>query len=250
MSIKDAAEYFSKLLNKSVHGDTAIALSSAQKSQAYNWMIDKKIAFDESVLLKRFTINQLINSKSNMHSNVGKSIEVDFDTDFHSTSGFVSAGIDIQRMDEIFPNGLPFDPKDSDKLKGIFTTSELSYAQSKEYPEETLTGIFCAKEAIQKASNVKLKLNKIEVLPDKDGRPTSPGYSLSISHSGDYAIAIALTNTVSNSNSNLHTTILKSLNKTNENLKNEIIPSYSFNFRWLDVVYVTLIAILYYHAYL
>ena len=57
-------------------------------------------------------------------------------------------------------------------LLKIFTLKEIYYAENKPDPYLTLTGIYCAKEAIIKASSLKTnKLNEIEIKVNKDGKP-------------------------------------------------------------------------------
>jgi phosphopantetheinyl transferase (holo-ACP synthase) len=191
MSIQITLEYLSKLLNKPITEGLEITLSSAQKSRLYAWLTKSEILFNESVLNGKFTVDQLLcqriekmvsqssdqNSASSLPDVITKELEF---------------GVDIQRVDELFPQKLSYDPKLDEEITHIFTVRELSYAQSKEDPEVTLTGIFCAKEAIQKIANDDKNLNEIEVLPDGTGRPTSNGYLLSISHSGNYAFALAI----------------------------------------------------------
>jgi len=62
---------------------------------------------------------------------------------------------------------LPTDPKTDNRLLTTFTSKELSYAQSKGCPSQTLIGIFAAKEAVQKCTQYKIKLTDIEILPDE-----------------------------------------------------------------------------------
>lgn len=81
-----------------------------------------------------------------------------------------------------------------------FTKSEIEYAYSKERPEQTLCGIFCAKEAVIKALEEQdILLNQIEIRLDQKGKPKvklmnkdNKKISVSISHSGEYSTAIAL----------------------------------------------------------
>lgn len=192
MSNQAALEFLTKLLNTPITTKTEIFLSSAQKSRVHSWLTKNQILFDESVLEKRFTIAELL---LNGHISDGQSkltIEPIFSKPLKIEAGNFLIGIDIQRVDELFPTGLPIDVKVDQELVGIYTLKELSYAQTKINPELTLTGIFCAKEAIQKATNLNKNLNEIEVLPDEVGRPKSNGYTVSISHSGNYAVAIAV----------------------------------------------------------
>jgi hypothetical protein len=92
---------------------------------------------------------------------------------------------------ELFPLGLPSDPKDDPELLALYTFKELSYAQSKPNPLQTLAGLFSAKEAIIKCSKQKKNFADIEILPDENGRPYTPDFLISISHSVDYVVAIA-----------------------------------------------------------
>lgn len=192
MSTQITLEYLSKLLNKPVAEQMEIALSSAQKSRLHGWLIKNSITFNEVALTKKFTINQLLSDLGSSKNLYQSRAQETFSSSMQLSMGNLQIGVDIQRVDELFPRGLSSDPKADQELTQIFTTKELSYAQSKGDPETTLAGIFSAKEAIQKACNANKVLNKIEILPDENGRPKSEGYALSISHSGNYAIAIAI----------------------------------------------------------
>jgi hypothetical protein len=87
---------------------------------------------------------------------------------------------------------VPSDPKLDPEMLAMFTMRELSYAQSKPNPAQTLAGIFAAKEAVLKSSNEHANISKLEVLPNLDGKPLIEGYAISISHSKDYVVAIAI----------------------------------------------------------
>jgi phosphopantetheinyl transferase (holo-ACP synthase) len=102
-------------------------------------------------------------------------------------------GIDIQRIDELLPVDPGLDLKASSEVTAIFTMKEISYAQSRPTPLETLGGLFAAKEALRKcdAALLALPLLDVEVLPGVSGQPQFPGFTLSISHSGGFAIAVA-----------------------------------------------------------
>lgn len=92
-----------------------------------------------------------------------------------------------------------FSMKASDKfLKKIYTENELTYSFNKINSLQTLAGIFAAKEAIIKANNLNLAYilrKKIEI-KHIDNRPIALlggveiNGSISISHDGNYAIAI------------------------------------------------------------
>jgi len=190
---EDSIKYLTILLNRPVNESTLITLTSAQKSRFHSWLTEKQINFDDSRLIKQFTLAELLDSSNNPNaSSSAKSDAAPVNNrhnDFIATS---AVGIDIQNIDEIFPEALPSDLKADQTLASIFTPKELSYAASKDNPRQTLAGIFAAKEAILKASNFVRNLNEIEILPNQNGRPTCASHNLSISHSADYVIAIAI----------------------------------------------------------
>ena len=79
-------------------------------------------------------------------------------------------------------------------LKNVFTESECKYAKK----AESYAGLFAAKDAYLKAlgTGIDRRLNEIEILHDEKGKPYisgAPNSDLSISHDGEYAIAVVLT---------------------------------------------------------
>jgi phosphopantetheine--protein transferase-like protein len=92
-----------------------------------------------------------------------------------------------------------FLPEFSKKLKTetllnkLFTSSEMSIHKS----DESLAGVFAAKEAVMKACGKTLNWHEIEVLKKENGQPYitsihATNVDVSISHSGEYAIAFVI----------------------------------------------------------
>tara|TARA_B110000211_G_scaffold230837_1_gene291148 strand:- start:856 stop:1218 length:363 start_codon:yes stop_codon:yes gene_type:complete len=90
-------------------------------------------------------------------------------------------------------------------IKNIFFESEYNYAFNKSNSEQSLTGIWCAKEAVVKSfSQIKsINIKDVEIICAKNCAPkVSIGkfhqndfnfeISISISHTKDFATAIAL----------------------------------------------------------
>ncbi len=85
-------------------------------------------------------------------------------------------------------------------LTRIFTTDEIAYCQAKKNPWPHFAVRFAAKEAVWKAlGDQSLTLRDISVSRDKLGRPSAlvlgkkaPGLDLSLTHSRDYALAVAV----------------------------------------------------------
>ena len=108
-------------------------------------------------------------------------------------------GIDLIRCSR-------FEKKSSTFFKKYFTENEISYAKTRKNFKESIAGIFAAKEAFFKAIGIGLlngfKMTDVEILHEEGGRPILKikkelakkfkikKTSISISHDGDFAIAI------------------------------------------------------------
>ena len=90
-------------------------------------------------------------------------------------------------------------------VKRFFFENEYNYAISKVNSAQTLTGIWCAKEAVVKCFNkiTILNIKDVEIISQKNSSPSAivyflPEYeinynlSISISHTKDFATAIAV----------------------------------------------------------
>ena len=195
-NLENAEHYFNKLLNKEITIHSKINLSSAQQARAYGWLLSNKYLFDESLLSVSFSLSDLLNdaglsdtARPDNSGPISKTSQINYREDCENIG---SVGIDIQKISELFSDEMLVDPKNSNELTEIFTLRELSYGQTKNNPKETLAGIFAAKEAIQKAGSLGTPLNQIEILPSANGAPYSSTHVVSISHSGDFAIAVAI----------------------------------------------------------
>ena len=103
-------------------------------------------------------------------------------------------GVDIEKLVNI-PEATDF--REDPFYVQNFTKKEISYCLLKAYPRQSFLGLFCAKEALCKISTsiAKKRFSEIEILHTEDGRPVYEGYSLSISHTDDMAVAIAMKST-------------------------------------------------------
>lgn len=117
----------------------------------------------------------------------------------------MTLGSDLQSLVELRKK------KDLLGNRAVLTPYERAYCEEKRDPWSTLGGILCAKEACIKAlsplSPPKMTFHDLEIRHADDGRPElAPGARLapwlverglrvlvSISHSGDYAMATAVT---------------------------------------------------------
>lgn len=108
-------------------------------------------------------------------------------------------GIDIESISR-FKN--LFDNKNR-LLQKMFNSSEWKYALTKANPPQTLTGIWCAKEAVVKAtySIEEVFIKDITIKHKSSGEPyaefksdvfSGKSVKISISHAKDYATAVAI----------------------------------------------------------
>lgn len=103
-------------------------------------------------------------------------------------------GIDIEAIARFRKSS-----RDNHFLRLIFTDTEIKYCQSKHEPYISFAGKFCAKEAVIKANKIKLQVKDIEIRNDKSGKinvlvkgKAAPHILCSISHTEDYAVALAI----------------------------------------------------------
>lgn len=78
--------------------------------------------------------------------------------------------------------------------KRNFSNSEIAYCTMQQNPLQCFAGKFAAKEAIVKADNTfkNISFKDIQIINIDTGQPSFEGFSISISHTDNYAIAIAL----------------------------------------------------------
>lgn len=102
----------------------------------------------------------------------------------------IKVGFDLQNIEELFPKKIN-DFKSDNFVKEIFTIREISYAETRSKPIETLAGIFAAKEAIIKTGFKINRLLEIEI-SHQNSIPKFDNFQISISHSNNYVAAIAI----------------------------------------------------------
>lgn len=83
-------------------------------------------------------------------------------------------------------------------LEKVFTDDEIKYIEEKQFMPQTVAGIYAAKEAMLKELGTGIgeySLKDVEVFHDEKGRPYGKAgeklFDISISHEGDYGVAVA-----------------------------------------------------------
>ena len=102
----------------------------------------------------------------------------------------LNIGVDIQDITEM---PVCADYWEDAFYKSKFTSGEIGYCLTKEKPAESFAGIFACKEALVKC-DARLLWEDIEIIYSEEGKPRFGAYNISISHSGNFAVAVAAMN--------------------------------------------------------
>ncbi len=97
-------------------------------------------------------------------------------------------GIDIEHVDNL-PDAQDF--RTDSFYASHFSVEEIAHCIASNDAKLSFAGIFAAKEAIFKCSNIE-DLRKITIHFDTKGKPSSDGFLISISHSNGFAVANAI----------------------------------------------------------
>ena len=99
-------------------------------------------------------------------------------------------GIDIEEIAALPP---ATDFRKEEFYKMNFTPGEIAYCILQPDPYASFAGLFAAKEAMIKAdgANRDKRFNMLEIEHSPLGKPLHPDYSISISHAGGMALAVA-----------------------------------------------------------
>lgn len=232
MDQSSVTDYLSKLLNRPIGPDASLRLTSAQRARLNAWLHGQGLPRDDKLLAGEFTVAQLQAGNRERVAAPGPQATpfatLQSGEASSSQNHGLSIGIDIQSVEELLASSNRNDFKADAELNQLFTMKELSYAQSKSNPDETLAGLFAAKEAVRKCMNVTElsadAFRAIEVLPNENGRPCTAGFELSISHSGGLAVAVA---TTLPQHSYLVSTQVTPINAGMNSLKNTSKPSHA-----------------------
>ena len=109
----------------------------------------------------------------------------------HEYTEGAAVGIDIEDI-----NAMPQtnDFREDEFYKMNFSQAEIAYCILQPAPYASFAGLFAAKEAIVKANNANRNkpFNTITISHDGQGKPRFPGFQISLSHTENTAVAVAL----------------------------------------------------------
>jgi phosphopantetheine--protein transferase-like protein len=147
------------------------------------------------------TYGQLLTALNKTGSSIPVTPVIANEYDGSSEEGNSSIGIDIESISAM-PQATDF--REAAFYQMNFSAAEIAYCILQSDPLASFAGLFAAKEAIIKADNIYQNKNFNTIFIDHlpNGKPVHPGFQLSISHTGETAIAVAVKNTPPSSTGN------------------------------------------------
>tara|TARA_B100000780_G_C21086195_1_gene437589 strand:- start:121 stop:906 length:786 start_codon:yes stop_codon:yes gene_type:complete len=134
----------------------------------------------------------------------------------------LSVGVDIESV-----SSLEYSDEYSSNIfyTENFTNDEIQYCVSKPNPQQSFTALFATKEAIIKADNSykKVKFNAINIKHNEIDKPSFKDFSISISHSEEYVVAVAIKLDSHNLPNLIENEIYKLLNKNKIRLNKVLV---------------------------
>jgi phosphopantetheinyl transferase (holo-ACP synthase) len=172
-----------------VPGTGVVSLSSVQRGVVSSLCRREGIAIDAHVLNRTFTVSQLLGRGGD---SAAPSVTAMPDPQLAAAKGSEPAtvGCDIQSIAEFAGLIQAKDFKSCPFLTDHLSLEEIAYCEGQKDPVSSLCGVFAAKEAVFKAGRA-VPLAQI-VIEHRDGAPKTRGYAVSISHSKDYCMAVAV----------------------------------------------------------
>jgi len=193
--IKEIVSAFIKIPTEQITSSTIIDRASVSSSimlhRMYAKLSEEGFVIQDYSEVKNFggLISRL---NGNINNNVSLSEQTIVLSDNKSIeqSG-ISIGIDIEEISAM-PRTNDF--REDEFYKMNFSSSEMAYCILQPDPYASFAGLFAAKEAIAKANNHygKKSFNTISIEHSLEGKPIHDLFQLSISHTKETAVAVAV----------------------------------------------------------
>jgi phosphopantetheine--protein transferase-like protein len=207
-------EIISQFLQVDANSITANTLINRQalKSSIFLHRMYGKLADAGFVVADYSNINSfgelenILNGGSTIQQSTNRTIVTPIDQSTNQTINNSSIGIDIENIESL--------PKTKDfRNEGFYTDNfsekEIAYCILQPNAYASFAGLFAAKEAIVKANNQykNSKFNQLIITHNAQGKPAFEGVNISISHTNDSAVAVAVAVVIENN----ATTIIKEI---------------------------------------
>lgn len=197
--IKEIISSYIKVPAGEINGSTLLNRSAVSSSIMLHRMYSK--LSEEGLAINNFWDINTYNDLTNLLNGNSQKAVVNYalkdQSAMENHDAHDGIGIDIEEL-ESMPK-VPDFREDSFYIQN-FAASEISYCILQKNPYASFAGLFAAKEALVKCNNAYKThpFNTITITHTAGGKPTFKNFSLSISHTAAYAVAIAM---VKNKNS-------------------------------------------------
>jgi len=194
--IKNTVSKYTKIPAEQIAASTVIDRSTVASSiilhRMYAQLANEGIVVNDYTTIKTFgQLMANVNGKEVSNFTTDTAQPISYSATEHTQAP--SIGIDIENITAMAPAN---DFREDNFYKMNFSPAEIAYCILQPKPYASFAGLFAAKEAIIKADNSykskTFNLIAIDHLPD--GKPVFPGFQISISHTAEMAIAVAVKN--------------------------------------------------------
>lgn len=186
MSEERINAYLQRLTGSQPNPKLGVKLSSAQKAAFAAWMRRNGMEFSPAVLRQAvFSLEVLFGAEATVPNPPAPKPALRGPA---LLSG-LRVGIDMEQTTSL-PDASDY--RVHEFYRDNFTPTEIAYCLQRRDPKRSLCGLWAAKEAAAKVlgCDSAAGLREIEIGHDADGRPFCKLGELSISHSGDFSVAI------------------------------------------------------------
>lgn len=192
--IKKIIAVFLKVDPDSINSGTVIDRSAIKGSIMIHRMY-AALSRDLNLTVKDYnkirTLGDLLENCGLEAKEKADSVQIERNSTIRKENRKFSIGIDIEKTDKM--------PETQDYREDVFynqnfSQNEISYCLTQPDPLQSFTGRFAAKEAIVKADNSYkgIAFSQIEIATDANGIPYFMNFIISISHTDNLAIAVAM----------------------------------------------------------
>jgi phosphopantetheine--protein transferase-like protein len=197
--IKDIVSVFIKVPAEQISHNTIIDRSSVNSSitlhRMYAKLAEEGIVVQDYWNIQKFAmLLERVNGSEHKTITMPATQEVQANGQYYHFNNEMATsalGIDIEEVDAM-PKANDF--REDAFYQMNFSSTEIAHCILQPNPYASFAGLFAAKEAIVKAnnSNRNKSFNSIVINHDQNGKPGYPGFDLSVSHTNNLAIAVAL----------------------------------------------------------
>ena len=191
--VKEIVSKYIKTDVKRISNGTPVNKHVIRNSIMFQRMISevKALGIEIKTANRIQTFGDLIKQNADTSTDIGNNDAI-LNRSMQQKQGVI-IGVDIEIIQN-FPKS--DDYRTEPFYNNTFSQREISYCITQNEPLDSFAGKYAAKEALKKADSMIMNVpyNQIEVLNDSNGKPFYEGFTLSISHSGKYAVCVAVKN--------------------------------------------------------